>query len=121
MRAAKQAGFFAHGEDRLVRPNVQGPGTRPLGNAEQAHDENQGRNGGGGNGNDGDGGKGNANAGQQDLPFFVRGLLKSLPAEDTVWKSEDRVKWLEAAAKCFDLMYGGSEGRISIHLTKDTG
>jgi hypothetical protein len=47
--------------------------------------------------------------------------LKSLPAEDTVWKSEDRVKWLEAAAKCFDLMYGGSEGKISIHLTKDTG
>src|SRR5208282_5845507 len=28
MRSARQAGFFAHGEDRLVRP--AGPGTKPI-------------------------------------------------------------------------------------------
>ena len=30
LRAAKQAGFFAHGEDRLVRPTLSGPGTKPI-------------------------------------------------------------------------------------------
>lgn len=30
LRAAKQAGFFAHGEDRLVRPPLSGPGTKPI-------------------------------------------------------------------------------------------
>jgi hypothetical protein len=30
MRSARQAGFFAHGEDRLVRPSFPPPGTRPI-------------------------------------------------------------------------------------------
>jgi len=117
MRSARQAGFFASGEDRLVLPSVQGPGTRPLGDAVPTVDDAQRRNG-GGDGNGG-AGAGSGSGGGQDLPFFVRGLLKSLPDEDTDWKSEARVKWLEAAAKCFDLMYGGGEGKITITLTKD--
>ena len=48
MRSARQAGFFAHGEDRLVRPNTQGPGTRPLSEADKKPDDNQRHNGGGG-------------------------------------------------------------------------
>jgi hypothetical protein len=118
IRSARQAGFFAHGDDRLVRPSLQGPGTRPLTNVEHTRDEESRRRDSGGNGGNG-GGKDDLRTGHQELPYFVRGLLKSLPAEDTDWKSEDRVKWLEAAARCFDLMYGGGHGKISITLIKD--
>jgi hypothetical protein len=120
VRSARQAGFFAHGEDRLVKPSVQGPGTRPLGADPMRKEDRQSRNGGRGGGAGGGTAGGDSTA-QQDLPYFVKGLLKSLPAEDSVWESENRVKWLEAAARCFDLMYGGGDGKISIVLTKDSG
>jgi hypothetical protein len=92
-------------------PGIQGPGARPLFDDPPAPDDNQ-RNGGGE-------GSGRSRAWQtwfrrqpERTAFFVKGLLKSLSAEETYWKSEDRVKWLEAAAKCFDLMYGGGEGNL---------
>lgn len=53
MRSARQAGFFAHGEDRLVRP--AGPGTKPIEAAELAsaeHDAKRKKNGGSGDGGD---------------------------------------------------------------------
>src|SRR4051812_41576788 len=47
MRSARQAGFFAHGEDRLVRPSFpNAPGTRPVESAEKP--EQRERPGGGG-------------------------------------------------------------------------
>lgn len=115
MRSARQAGFFAHGEDRLVKPSVQGPGTRPLTDGNQQRDKN----GGGGGEDGGQGGKGNSGNGQQELPYFVRGLLKSLPSEGSNWTTQERVKWLEAAARCFDLMYAGGDAKIIVTVTKD--
>ena len=44
---------------------------------------------------------------------FIEGLLKTLPAPDTVWAIEGRAAWLEAAASVFKLLYRG-DGRISI-------
>jgi hypothetical protein len=40
--------------------------------------------------------------------------------EATNWPPHERVEWLEAAARCFDLMYAGGDGRISVTGTKDS-
>lgn len=102
MRSAKQAGFFAHGEDRLVRP--AGPGTKPIDKPkEQKSDDREKSRNGGGNGGDSGG-----------LHPFIEGLLKSLPPPDSEWSVADRVKWLQAASLIFDLIYKGSDGRVKI-------
>jgi hypothetical protein len=40
-------------------------------------------------------------------------LLDSLPEPNTNWAVEGRAKWLQAAARCFDLMYKGS-GEVQV-------
>jgi hypothetical protein len=117
MRSDRYAGFFAHGEDRLVRPTVQGPGTRPLGNTTEAAAERQANNrGGDGNG----GGRGGTYTSEKDLHPFIQGLLQSLPEPGTVWAIEGRAAWLKAAAHNFTLMYQG-DGEITIRAQPDDG
>lgn len=113
MRSARQAGFLAHGDDRLVKPSVQGPGTRPLGNIEAPRAEDDGGgNGGGGNGGGG-GGRGGRQKVDRDLHPFIVGLLQTLPEPGTVWAIEGQAAWLKAAAQNFKLMYQ-SDGEIEI-------
>lgn len=114
-RSARQAGFSASGDDRLVRPktaNAAAP-PEPAATVEQAvfdapRDERIGegrRVWGGGNGGTGGGGR--------ELHPFVQGLLASLPEPETNWAVEGRAKWLQAAANIFDLMYKG-DGDINV-------
>jgi len=105
-RSAKQAGYFEHGEDRLVRPAVQtGPGTKPI-EAEPPkipEPEKKAGNGGGDFGG---------------LHPFIQGLLKTLPEPETEWASAARVKWLQTAANIFDLIYKGDGGGIAVSAAR---
>ena len=103
MRSARQAGFFAHGEDRLVRPSVgRGPGTKPIEDAKPAADAKRRSGNDGGDGPDLSG-----------LHPFIQGLLKTLPEPESEWSVADRAKWLRTAANVFGLIYKG-EGNITI-------
>lgn len=48
-------------------------------------------------------------------PFIV-GLIKALPDPDAIeeWPLDKRVKWLQAAASIFELIYQG-DGEIEVH------
>jgi hypothetical protein len=104
MRSARQAGFFAHGEDRLVRPSFPPPGTRPLA-AGRERDVEKKPNGGGGN--DGGGGE------RADIDPIIRGLLARLPKSGVVWPEADRKLWLELLAGSFKLIYKNQDNQAS--------
>ena len=93
MRSARQAGFFAHGEDRLVRP--AGPGTKPIepqkSDAAVAKLEEGGGKGGGGL--------------PPDIDPTIRGLLVRLPKSGDVWPEADRKLWLQLLEGSFQLIY----------------
>jgi hypothetical protein len=86
MRSARQVGFFAHGEDRLVRP--AGPGTKPIdppkADASTSPKEDLG---GGGSG----GGKGG-------IDPIIQGPLGRLPKSGDVWPETERKLWLDLLA-----------------------
>jgi hypothetical protein len=109
MRSARQAGFFSHGEDRLVRPSfpVGGPGTRPVEPSDKVKDKS----------------KTGGNGGGDDLPpldGLILALVKKLPpAGTTEWKVQDRVMWLQMAAIAFQMAYGSVEP-IEISSTGQT-
>jgi hypothetical protein len=113
--SAQQAGFYLHGKDRLVMPNVDGlkptPDRKPPHPEENLKERQEGVNGGGAGGGKGGGGD---DTGRHP---FIQGLLKTLPEPETTWTVEGRAKWLQAAANIFDLMYKGS-GEIDITVTK---
>jgi hypothetical protein len=106
--SAQQAGFFAHGKDRLVAPVIanawDSPGMEKMGKEPLA-----------------DSIPTKKTADDRavllvpaDHPF-IKGLLLSLPDElKANWTADDRVKWLRTAADAFDLMFsGGSPITIS--------
>lgn len=106
-RSAQRAGFFAHGNDRLTMPaklEVHTPQTIKLDKGESP------KSAGGG----GDGGEGK-------LHPLIEGLIKALPDPDSEWPVERRVKWLQAAAYNFDLVYcreDNETGEISVSLIR---
>lgn len=106
MRSAKQAGFFAHGEDRLVRP--AGPGTKPLDgkidDKNKSGDRGKGGNGSGGGGND---------ITLADLDPIILGLLRRIPKAGTVWPKEVRSQWLDLLEGSFQLIYKESSDKGS--------
>jgi hypothetical protein len=96
MRSARQAGFFAHGEDRLVRPSFPGggPGTRPA--EPQAADQTTMAQKKGG---------GDSGGGGEDIDPIIRGLLARLPKSGEVWPEAARKLWLDLLAGTFKLIY----------------
>lgn len=107
MRSARQAGFFVHGEDRLVRPASGGPGTKPIDEPKEDSVRDAKRGGGGGSGD------------PPDLHPFISGLLGSLPHAKVgepkpEWPISEQVKWLQTAASIFSLMYESHDGRVKI-------
>jgi hypothetical protein len=49
------------------------------------------------------------------------GLIKALPKADKPWPIEKRLKWLQAAATVFDLIYEGGDGAsLKIEIEKDS-
>jgi hypothetical protein len=104
-KSAGQAGFFVNGPDRLIEPIVAGlPRQSVYVDENDVFDEPE---------------KGSGGAAKS--PFeglgrhpFIQGLLETLPEPKTNWTVEGRAKWLQAAARCFDLIYLGSG---EIHVT----
>ena len=97
MRSARQAGFFAHGEDRLVRPALSadaGPGTKPIDESVVEKKKQDAKFGGGG-GNDND----------PEIDPIIRGLLARLPPSGSQWRMADRKLWLELLEGSFKLIY----------------
>jgi hypothetical protein len=100
-KSAEQAGFFAHGRDRLVEPVVRGGGK-----VDAPIKEEQKR------------GNGHGGGGRQYHPF-IEGLLQKLPEPETEWQHEARVKWLQTAANIFDLLYSSdASAEVSIELKR---
>lgn len=111
-RSAQQAGFFLHGNNRLVPPRGVAVGgaaaafTPPALPAESEIDKQQQKSGGSGDGGNGGG-----------LHPLIEGLIKSLPKDiEQPWPIEKRAKWLRAAAQNFDLIYNDT-GDDSIEVT----
>lgn len=104
-RSAEQAGFFAHGRNRLVMPGIaaRAPDATTAPPLEsQAADATQETK------KSGDGG----NFGGHD-PLII-GLFRKLPEPEAEWGEDDRQKWLQTAANIFDLVYKGDVGGFTI-------
>ena len=108
-KSAEQAGFFAHGRNRLVMPGVAVRQENQLPPPPPAHEEeNLGRDskkGGGGGGDIG------------DHDPLILGLFRKLPEPEEDWPAKDRLKWLQTAANIFELVYKG-EGGIIVSLAR---
>ncbi len=66
----------------------------------------------------GGGGGGNGSDETNKLHPFIQGLLKSLPAAESDWSVQDRVKWLQTAASIFGLIYKG-DGTITVTMQRE--
>lgn len=87
-RSAQQAGFFAEGNNKLVKPGLP------------PHEEKPDHKGGHvSGGSSGGGGEGIA------MHPFVKGLVETLPDPNTEWPESARKQWLDAAAAIFRLIY----------------
>lgn len=96
-RSAQQAGFFAHGKERLVKPELsRAPETKPV-----AEQNDQRRSGGGGG------------EPPSELHEAIRGLLRKLPPHDSDFPIADRVKWLRAFSAVLGVLYP-TDGDVSI-------
>ena len=95
-RAAKQAGFSEYGADRLVKPSIKASASSVITPVDTPEQEPEKK-------------KGKEPEAEDELPPFIKGLLKKLPPPDSEWPNDKRAKWLEAAVKIFDLMYTDSE------------
>ena len=108
-KSAKEAGFFAYGNTKLVYPAAGNPPPAKAISAVRARTKGtvgeqvaSAKRATGGNGGGGGGG------GYHPL---IEGLIKALPPQATLWPIEARKKWLQAAAMNFDYVYnGGHEG-----------
>lgn len=103
-RSAKQAGFFAAGEDRLVEPLPgSAPPTPPTPTPDAQPDMVI---------NDG-----HRTTVVQMKPTqmhpFVQGLLQEIPKPGQPWLLADRVEWLRAAVHSFNIIYK-HDGEITI-------
>jgi hypothetical protein len=87
-RSAQEAGYFEHGNNRLVRPGVA-----PV-DPTQAEETPKG------------GGTGGGGSGQTpEIDPIIRGLLARLPKSGDVWPEPERKLWLELLAGSFKLIY----------------
>lgn len=99
VRSARQAGYFAHGEDRLVRP--AGPGTKPIvTKPAEERPSSDGKNGQGGGGGDG---------GDNGLDPLIGALVKKLPKPGSDWSLSERVVWLKMMAMAFNMTYATND------------
>lgn len=108
-RSAKEAGFFAYGNTKLVYPAVGKPESKGTNHTPERADKKGASSGGDGGGGD---------DGNQSL---IDGLLKVLPKAGSPWPLEAQRKWLQTAAANFAYAYnGGDEGRsIKVSIEND--
>ncbi len=98
-RSARQAGYFVHGEDRLVRP--AGPGTRPTDRSPETETSaaTAEKTGGGGGG---------VPPGPTHHPF-IEGLIRELPKTGDPWPAKKQELWLDTARSIFKMIYPAAE------------
>ena len=111
-RSARQAGFFAHGDDRLVKPQLgSSPGSSAIPGtgtptASLPTVANEARHIGGGGG-----------APPRGPDPIIAGLIDRLPPPDSVWEIAERAKWLQTMTSAFDLIYtAGNGGDIRVEF-----
>ena len=108
-RSARQAGFFAHGEDRLVEPASRNdlPQQQQAG-SEQPEKMAPSRS------------KSGDSVGTELHPF-IQGLVQELPAPNSNWPLNERVRWLQAATNIFPLIYSddNDSGQKKINVSQE--
>lgn len=93
-RSAKQAGFFAHGEDRLVKPSgTSAPTTKPVETPQARPTQFAG-------GGDG----------KPPLDPLLQAIIDKLPPSGSEWSTEDMVVWLGVFAGNMRFVYKGVGG-----------
>ncbi len=100
-RAAEQAGFFAHGRDRLIQPGIAGGVSSPS-------PDKGGNGGGGGSGGSGGSGGGNGNGGNgQGLTGdpLIDALVAKLPKVGGTFTEAQRTAWISLMKTAFDVAY----------------
>jgi hypothetical protein len=96
-RSARQAGFYASGQDRLVAPVVamRGPAPsaekNPAGASERVASGQYSFN--------------EEDAAKKPRHQIIEGLFQTLPPKGDTWSLEEAVEWLEAAAANFRIVY----------------
>lgn len=95
-RSADQAGFFAHGKDRLIMPTRIQPAAGsarmiPPDGGEPATERHQERH--------------HENKYPAELHPFIRGLLETLPSGNNPFPKAKREQWLQTARHILDLLY----------------
>ncbi len=110
-RSAKQAGFFDHGNDRLVVPgDIPAQATPPAQETREAPTVGRGSGGSGGG---------------EPPPFLdplIVALLQKMPTGKS-WPLPDRVKWLRALAMNLSFVYeadDGKAGEIEVTMQADS-
>lgn len=106
MRSAREAGFFAHGEDRLVKPAVMGA---PLdaGKAAAEIGSQKGEGTGGGTGGGG---------GELALDPLLIALLKKVPLVDKGWPGPQRVRWFRTFAMNVSQIYDSDDDPVEMQI-----
>jgi hypothetical protein len=99
-RSARQAGFFAQGEDRLVQPRFDRQPDTKRTDEDRAIDDGRREFGGGGTG-----GSGNGVQSRVSRPKLIEALYESLPADGKTWTLQEAEDWLQAAAYNFRYAY----------------
>ena len=102
MRAARQAGFFDFGNERLIMPamkedSVSQPTSSPSPERPAMETSSERY--------------------QRAFHPFVEGLLQKLPVPEAVWSRGDRQRWLQTAANIFDLMYAAPPDEAAQSIT----
>jgi len=95
-RSARQAGFFAKGEDRLVKPHFEGQPTERENPPKEERKIEEKKRGGGGSGSGSSGG---------DYHPLIQGMIDRLPKVDQPWPETDRKAWLTMAEAIFAVIY----------------
>lgn len=111
-RSAKQAGFFDHGNDRLVEPgDIPAQPTPPAQETHEAPTVGKGSGGSGGGGEI-----------PPQLDPLIVALLHKMPTGKS-WPLPDRAKWLRALAMNLSFVYeadDGKAGEIDVTIQADS-
>lgn len=106
-RSALQAGYFAHGKDRLVAPVVAGA---PPPKTDEKIDEKKKLD--GGNGGDG---------GSLVLDPLLIALLKKIPPASEDWPAATRVRWFRAFAMNVSQVYDDDDAPVELKIDEVKG
>jgi hypothetical protein len=103
-RSAQHAGFFDSGKERLVRPRLEGVGSRIEHEESQITSTPERENGSppSGRNSEGDGTGGEL---PPEIDPIIRGLISRLPPAGATWPKAKRKLWLQILENSFDLVY----------------